>query len=121
MNYDEWKQVVNGQDTYTDLARRLLNTGSVIVGWTDQIATHHDILFTYKPSQAGDLQGGLSGPMLYVSVMRIGAFAFRSGQVLHHDYVAEKLGLLSTEAMTELINGVLKELVVLVDKFMEEV
>lgn len=114
VNYDDWREVINGPETYAEIAARLLTQGAVIIGWTDQNSTHYDILFTMRPAQFGSLQGGVRGPRdLFVSIMRRGCFAFDilSMPSLHPGYIQEKLGI-STEcptsvALTELINGVI--------------
>ena len=117
VHLDAYRNVVNGADTYHQIAVDLNTHSSVIVGWTDERSTHYDVLFTLRPAQQGSLQGGLRGPTcLFVSIMRRGCFGFRvGGDELHRDYIAEKLGLYRESptcyALTDLVNGVMKELV----------
>lgn len=117
VNLDEWREVVNGDNTFNQIASDLHERGAVIIGWTDQASTHWDILLTLCPKQYGSLQGGLRGRSdLFVSVMRRGCFGFdvSSSSPLHPSYVAEKFG--ETErnptiiALTELINGIMAAL-----------
>lgn len=115
-NFDKWKEVVNGPDTYAAIASELADHQCCIVGWTDCHYTHHDVLFTLSPKKFGSLQGGLRGHGdLFVTIMRRSAFAFEVTRTndLHSSYVAEKLGEgdnVTIKILTELINGVLGEL-----------
>lgn len=114
MNYDSYGEVVNGEGTYKAIAMHLKAEGSVIIGWTDNMMTHFDILFTPGAYSYGSLQGGVLGNDLFVSIMRRGAFGFEKDKDdTHAGYYGGKLGggLGSTgEALAELINGVKKEL-----------
>jgi len=117
VDMDEWREVVNGEHTYHQIAVDLNMRAAVIVGWTDDRSTHYDILFTLRPAQQGSLEGGLCGPTnLFVSIMGRGCFGFRVGEhELHGDYIAEKLGLYNgsptCHAFTDLVNGVMRALV----------
>jgi hypothetical protein len=114
---DEWREVINGPNTYKWIVNALKCDGSAIIGWTDEQGTHFDILFSVPVMCNGNLQGGLNpGGDLFVSLMRIGAFSFdtRPGET-HHHYIAEKLGLspsVTTEALAQLINNVRREYVI---------
>lgn len=117
VNFDEWREVVNGPETFAQLASNLREDGSVIIGWTDNRQSHLDILFTLRPIQHGSLQGGLRGPSyLFVSIIRKGCFGFDIASVapLHPSYVAEKLGdsenSPTVAALAELISGVIEAL-----------
>ena len=61
MNKDKYGEIINGQDTYKEIADKLKKGKSVIIGWTDQEMTHQDILFTGGAYKEEDniLQGGL--------------------------------------------------------------
>ena len=116
-DFDAWSEVVNGPHTYAAIAESLQTRGSMIVGWTDGHSSHHDVLFTLCPSSRGQLQGGLRGGSdLFVSIMRRSCFGFDIASIAprHPNYVAEKLGLqtrsVTTEALAELLNGVIAEL-----------
>ncbi len=115
MKYDEFGEVINDEETYKAIGERLKTGKSVLVGWTDGDMTHFDVLFTAGVAMYGTTQGGIKADDLYVSIMRRGAFAF---EVVNTDtragYYAEKFGggLGSTaDALSELINGVKKNLV----------
>lgn len=111
MRTDDYGEVINGPETYKDIATELQGGHSVLIGWTDQASTHYDVLFTRGALKYGTIQGGLQRGDLFVSVMRIGAFGFEvhAGPSLHPSYVSEKLfihNLVTATALTELIEGV---------------
>lgn len=115
MNYDEYKEVINGEGTYATIAEELFEDKAVLIGWTDQDSTHFDIFFKWKADVYGsNIQGGVNKLDLFVSIMRLGAFGFDSEpEDTHPGYVDEKLGgRLGTSAkpLTDLINGVRKHL-----------
>lgn len=117
MTNDEYSEITNSEETYSDIAEFLKKNNSVFVGWTDGDMTHFDILFTYNPLGFGTHQGGVRPTDLFVSIMRIGAFGFEiEHEDTHASYYEEKLavglhGLGSTgEKLAELINGVKKYL-----------
>lgn len=91
----------------------------MIIPWNDGHSSLHDVLFTYQPTTSFEyapnkyLQGGIRVTDLFVSVMRVGAFAFNVNNESSADYVAEKLNHslnVTIEELTKLINGVRKEL-----------
>jgi len=111
LDQDKYGEVYNSERTFTGIARLLERHTSVVIGWTDQMASHLDVLFTVQPIQAGMLQRGMSAHTdLFVSVSHYGMFGFEIRDTdLHPSYVAEKLLLgndLTTEKLTELIAGV---------------
>lgn len=116
MNRDKYGEVINGNETYKDIAEELIS-GSVIIGWTDEKHTHIDILFNYKACrEVGNyLQRGLRGNELFVSIIGLGAFGFDvDKREKAPGYIAEKLNLKgqpTTDKLGELINGVIKEIV----------
>jgi len=110
---DEEGEVLNHEQTYREIAMRLIDD-AVIIGWTDGLGTHYDILFTNTAVREGDhIQWGIKPYNdLFVSIIRRGAFAFERCE--HHpDYYAEKLGIDSgptADALGELINGVISKM-----------
>lgn len=114
-NVDEWGEIFNGEMTYNVIATTLFNKKSVIVGWTDQLGTHFDILFTINTPRIGNIQGGLNqGNLLFVSIIRHGSFGFDIDRQedLFPSYVHEKLFIGSAPTankLTELINGIFKD------------
>lgn len=113
-NKNEYDEIINGEGTYKVIAGNLKQGLSVFIGWTDNIYTHYDILFTYKALGTGGYQQGLRTSDLFVSIMSIGSFGFKIDDMKSAGYIAEKIfhGRLdkSVVALTELINGVLNEL-----------
>lgn len=112
MNYDEYGEVINGEETYKGIAEEL-RTNAVIIGWTDEQMSHFDILFTFTAISFGSqIQGGVKPRSdLFVSVMRKGSFAFDiSNEGTHWGYYDEKLhggfGEITGQKVADLINGV---------------
>ena len=115
VDHDEYGEVINSKKTYLGIGSALKTGHSVIIGWTDQQGTHCDINFMLYPLQAGPLQGGMKAETdLYVGVARIGMFGFElNGAWKSPGYISEKLGVTgddTTEALSELINGICSEL-----------
>lgn len=113
-NYDE---VINDMGTYRVIAGNLKRGFSTFIGWTDNDSTHYDILFTYGCTGEGCYQRGLRITDLFVSIMSVGSFGFKTDSPKDVAYVAEKLFNSriddSVERVTQLINGIigaLKEL-----------
>jgi hypothetical protein len=114
---DGYSIVINGEDTYKQIANILLLDGRpVVFPWTDQEGTRLDILMVFGPDQLGELGEGMSaGTDLFVAT-RFGMFGFElNGQWKAPSYVAEKLGLVRSnplgKPLSELINGVAKALI----------
>lgn len=113
MEKDSYGEIINSKYTYQEISYLLKNGRSVIIGWTDGEGSHYDILFTLNVIKEGTLQGGLRWNDLFVSVMRKGCFGFLTDDEKSVDYVGEKLGFgknITTEKLTELINGVIRHL-----------
>ena len=113
MNKDLYGEVINGENTYKEIAYLLKSGHSVIIGWTDEKYTHYDILFSLNVVKEGILQGGLRWNDLFVSIMRIGCFGFLTDSKKESGYIGEKLGLgdnITTEKLTDLINGIIENL-----------
>jgi hypothetical protein len=114
MTIDEYGEIINSHETYSNIAEFLNFASSCFIGWTDGKATHHDILFTLSPSSFGRFQGGIKPNYLFVSIMRVGAFAFRIEDQSEWEYYDEKLtGNFGEELgikIAELINGVKRNL-----------
>lgn len=116
MNRDIYDEIINGENTYREIANRLKHGQSVIIGWTDERSTHLDILFTYHiyKEYRNYLQRGLRGNELFVSIISIGAFGFNvNNNQKYPEYIKEKLNLTgepTCEKLADLINGIIKEL-----------
>ena len=77
MNKDEYGEIINGNETYSVIADKLINGQSVIIGWTDEGCDHRDILFTLKPYKEGTLQRGLNwNSHLYISIIDFSCMGF---------------------------------------------
>lgn len=116
MDKDEYGEIINGIHTYVEIADKLKNDGSVIIGWTDEKYTHLDILFTYRvyKEEGNYLQRGLRSNDLFVSIISIGSFGFEvTKQEKAKGYISEKLNLKGEPTLSkfaDLVNGVIKEL-----------
>ena len=116
MNKDEYGEIINGNETYSVIADKLINGQSVIIGWTDEGCDHRDILFTLKPYKEGTLQRGLNwNSHLYISIIDFSCMVFlleyKTDNRKHNGYIMEKLRLHDNPCnnkICELINGVIK-------------
>lgn len=121
MNIDEYNEVINGEKTFAEIAKCLINDGKCIIGWTDEQCDHRDILFTFEPKHLGGvLQRGLIWCYLYVSIMDFSSMGFLieddNNNVKSNEYIKEKLRLHDNhcdEAICDLINGVISQLDIL--------
>lgn len=115
MDYDIYGEVINGERTYEWIANDLKEGLCVLIGWTDQNSTHFDILLKRGVQKYGtNIQGGIKGSDLFISIMRRGAFGFEPDHLTTSGgYYDEKLGggMGDTrEALAELINGIKSKL-----------
>ena len=116
MNKDKYGKIINGNETYSVIADKLINGKSVIIGWTDEGCDHRDILFTLKPYKEGTLQRGLNwNSHLYISIMNFSCMGFllehETDNRKHNGYIMEKLRLHDNPCdnkICELINGVIE-------------
>lgn len=111
---NEYDEIINGEGTYKVIAGNLIQGLSVFIGWTDNDYTHYDILFNYKAMGIGGYQRGLRTTDLFVSIMSIGSFGFKTDSFKDPGYIAEKLFNgredSTVKCVTELINGIIKEM-----------
>jgi hypothetical protein len=114
---DAYNVVENSPHTYRAAAAELRGFGSILLGWTDNNFSHMDVLLVYEPREVGPLNRMDSrASKLIVAVAGRGMFGFavRGDDPIHHAYLAEKLGFspsVTTEALAELVNGVMAALV----------
>ena len=132
MKHDAYGDVINAEETYKTIAAVLKNGRPMLIGWTDEMGSHYDILFTYKPASSlgqilngvwiedvflsGSFQGGIKPSDLFVSIMRLGCFGFEVENLdTDWHYYSEKLGGRfnepTGEKLAELINGIKEYLV----------
>ncbi len=121
---DDYGEIINDKNNYDDIAQLLFVGSPVIIGWTDELGSHYDILFNYKATHPAlsnrmwhnQIQGGIRPATdLFVSIMRVGCFAFEVGNMyLAPNYYVAKLGLNcgsnTTDKIAELIDGVKRSL-----------
>ena len=116
MNKDKYGEIINGESTYRFIADELMEGKSVIIGWTDEVYDHRDILFTFRPQKHGTLQRGLNFPShLYISIIDFSCMGFLieddTDNRKHPSYIKEKLRLSDNscnDKICELINGVIE-------------
>ena len=121
MDFDKYEEVINGENTFKQIAKEAVEYGRCIVGWTDGGYDHRDILFTYKPHKYGNLQRGLRWTYLFISIMDHSSMGFLiedgdCDNTKHDSYIKEKLRLddnSCNDKICELINGVIHEIDVL--------
>lgn len=114
MNKTEYNEIINGTETYKEIANKLKQHIPVIIGWTDEECTHLDILFTYQAHKEKEnyLQRGFMSTDLFVSILSWGSYGFEVDREKNVGYISEKLGINgeTAEKLTELINGLINEL-----------
>lgn len=117
MNTDSYGEIINGEETFKEIALNLVRGKSVIIGWTDQKYDHRDIMFTYNIRQYGNLQRGLHGCYLFVSIIDCNSMGFmierKTDNRKHIGYIKEKLRLHDNncdDKICELINGVIHKI-----------
>ena len=112
MNVDEYGEVINGEDTYFEIAKNLMEGESVGIGWTDENSTHFDIIFTLGIKKYGLFQRGIKANDLFVSIIGWSSYGFRTDDIKLGGYIQEKLRLsgynITGEKVKELINGVIE-------------
>lgn len=112
MNMDSWGEVINGDSTYREIADALRSERSILIGWTDEMGSHFDILFTHRAYSKGYLQRGVRKDDLFVSIMGVGAHGFEVKDIpMHPNYIAEKFssGVYmgnSKDKLAELLNEI---------------
>lgn len=112
MNVDVYEEVINGENTYSEIAKQLLLGESVGIGWTDEDSTHFDIIFTLGIKKYGMFQGGIKANDLFVSILHWSSYGFTTDGIKLGGYIQEKLRLsgydITGEKVKELVNGVIE-------------
>ena len=112
MNVDEYGEVINGEDTYFEIAKNLMEGESVGIGWTDEDSTHFDIIFTLGIKKYGLFQRGIKANDLFVSIIDWSSYGFSTYDIKLGVYIQEKLRLsnydITGEKVKELVNGVIE-------------
>lgn len=114
MKIDNYGEIVNGIETYKEIAKQLKEKTDVIIGWTDEKYDHRDIYFSLgNTTKYGDLQRGIKPTDLFVGIVDWSFYGFKIDSTKHHNYILEKLRLTENDTnikITELINGIISEL-----------
>ncbi len=114
MNKDKYGEIINGIDTYSEIAKQLLLNKSVGIGWTDEDSTHFDIIFTLGIAKYGLFQRGIKANDLFVSIIDWSCYGFNADTIKKGTYIQEKLRLGNYEKLgekvKELVNGVIEYL-----------
>ena len=114
MNINKYEEVINGETTYKEIAKLLLQGKNVGIGWTDETATHLDIIFKLGlDNKFGCFQRGIKMQDLYVSIINWTSYAFKSDSIKLGNYIQEKLRMNNEcgDKLAELINGIISELI----------
>lgn len=114
MKQDEFDEVLNGEETYKEIAKVLYDKNNVLIGWTDGRFDHRDIFFSCGTTEKyGNIQRGIKSNYLFVGIIDFGFTGFRADTTKHYGYILEKLRLEENATnikIAELINGVIKAL-----------
>lgn len=113
MNYNKYDEVINGKNTYKEIARLLQENDTIGIGWTDEDRTHLDIIFKIGILKFGGFQRGIKANYLYVSIIDHTSYAFVPDTIKDGAYIQDKLRFNNTcgDKLAELINGIISELV----------
>ncbi len=113
MNYNKYDEVINGKNTYKEIAKLLQENDTIGIGWTDEDSTHLDIIFKLEILKFGGFQRGIKANYLYVSIIDHTSYAFVPDTIKDGTYIQEKLGFNNScgDKLAELINGIISELV----------
>lgn len=115
MNRTKYNEIINGEETYNEIADKLKQNIPVVIGWTDEDYSHFDILFVYKAYREplNYLQRGFKSTDLFVSLLGWGSsYGFEIDREKDKGYISEKLNVHGETAskLTKLINEVIKRL-----------
>lgn len=113
MNHNEYLEVINGENTYREIAKELKEGKAVGIGWTDEEFTHFDIIFKYiLEVKEGAFQRGLRQNYLYIGIIDYTCFGFSTENRKDKEYIQEKLRMFNScgEKVAELINGIISYL-----------
>ena len=91
VKYDNYGEVINDKITYEYIVYILNSGGNILIGWTDENASHYDILFSLIERSFGTIHGGV-----------------KVNDKLSGAYITDKLGVQGSEKeFEELVNGVI--------------
>ena len=110
MNFDDYGEITNGEQTYESIANLLLKGKTVGIGWTDKKDTHFDIIFKLGIEKYGIFQRGIKANYLYISIIDYTSYAFCvENGVKQGAYIQEKLRIndYTGDKLAQLINGII--------------
>ena len=111
MNFNDYGEITNGEQTYESIANLLLKGETVGIGWTDEIGTHLDIIFKLGlDTKCGNFQRGIKANYLYISIIDYTSYAFCvENGVKQGTYIQEKLRIndYTGDKLAQLINGII--------------
>lgn len=112
MNINNYDEIVNGKETYKEIALILLRDNIVGIGWTDENDTHLDIVFSLGILKYGTFQRGIKDNYLFVSIIGHTSYAFIPNTIKDSSYFKEKLRFNNKcgDKLAELINGIISYL-----------
>ena len=112
MNFNKYNEVINGEYTYKEIAKLLLEDKAVGIGWTDENSTHLDIIFKLGITKINPFQRGIKEYYLYVSIIDHTSYAFGIEDEKLGDYIQEKLRMNNEcgDKLKDLINGIIKQI-----------
>lgn len=109
MNYNKYGEVINGKDTYKEVAIKLVSGECVGISWTDTLCTHLDIILKYRFTKYGLFQRGIKSNYLVVSIIDHTSYAFSMECIKESEYIKEKLRMDNEcgDKLAELLNGII--------------
>lgn len=112
MNYNKYDEVINGKETYKEIAKQLHDRNVVGIGWTDENSTHFDIVFNLGITKYGCFQRGIRSNFLFVSIIDHTSYAFVPDTIKEGTYIQDKLRLNNDcgDKVSELVNGIIASL-----------
>lgn len=113
MNKDIYGEVINGKETYKEIAKLLKDGKTVGIGWTDELSIHLDIIFKLGLDvKENYFQRGIKQDNLFVSIIDYTSYGFMPDTIKAVTYIQEKLDMRNEtgDRLAELINGIIGEL-----------
>ena len=114
MNYNKYNEVINGTETYKEIATGLLDNKTIGIGGTYEDSTHLDIIFKLGLNmKCGCFQRGIKANYLFVSIIDHTSYGFVSDSIKDGSYIQEKLRINNDcgNKLAELINGIILEII----------
>lgn len=113
MNKDKYGEIINGKETYIEIAKLLKDGKTVGIGWTDCLSTHLDLIFKLGlDNKFGVFQRGIKQDDLFVNIIDYTSYRFKTDSIKLGTYIQDKLGMRNEtgDELANLINGIIGEL-----------